>query len=115
MLVKQLRASVVAFVLLSALTGLAYPVVITVIGQSMFPKQANGSLIMRDGKPVGSELIGQSFTDPKYFWGRPSAISVAVTMPDGSTSSYSAPYAPFYSDPNGNTAGSSGSHLGPAN
>ena len=114
-MLKQLRAAVVAFVLLSVLTGLAYPALITGIAQVVFPKQANGSLIMQNGQAIGSELIGQSFSDPKYFWGRLSAISVAVTMPDGSSSSYSAPYSPFYSDPNGNTTGSAGSNLGPLN
>ena len=61
--------------LLTALTGLIYPVVVTGIAQLIFPSQANGSLIMKDGKPAGSKLIGQPFDDPKYFWGRPSATS----------------------------------------
>src|SRR5258708_37667755 len=72
-MVKQLRASLVSFVILTILTGLLYPVVMTVIAQVVFPKQANGSLIVKDGQPVGSELIGQYFSDPKYFWGRLSA------------------------------------------
>jgi K+-transporting ATPase ATPase C chain len=62
-------------VLLSVITGLAYPAVVTGIAQLVFPRQANGSLLVKDGKVVGSALIGQSFDDPKYFWGRPSATS----------------------------------------
>ena len=73
-MIKQLRASLVSFAILTVLTGLLYPVVMTVIAQVVFPKQANGSLILnKDGQPVGSELIGQYFSDPSYFWGRPSA------------------------------------------
>ena len=79
--------------MLTALTGVAYPLVVTGIGQAAFPEQAAGSLILRDGKPVGSSLIGQNFSDPKYVWGRPSATG---------------PY------PNNATA-SSGSNQGPLN
>lgn len=68
-----LRPAIVLFAVLTALTGVAYPLVVTGIGQAAFPEQAAGSLIMREGKPVGSSLIGQSFSDPKYVWGRPSA------------------------------------------
>ena len=87
------RPALVLFAALTALTGLAYPLVVTGIGQAAFPDQAAGSMIVRDGKAVGSSLIGQSFTDPKYVWGRPSATG---------------PY------PN-NASASSGSNLGPLN
>src|SRR3989441_5408738 len=71
----HVRAAIVSLVLLSAVTGIAYPAVVTIIAQVVFPHQAYGSLIVKDGKVVGSELIGQPFDDPKYFWGRPSATS----------------------------------------
>ncbi len=88
-----IRPAFVIFALLSALTGLVYPLVVTGIAQLAFPSQAQGSLIVRDGRLVGSSLIGQSFADPKYFWGRPSA-----TGPQ--------PY---------NASNSGGSNLGPLN
>ncbi len=89
----HLRPCLVLFVLLTLLTGVVYPALITVIAQVVFHDQANGSVIERDGKPVGSALIGQTFDDPTYFWGRPSA-----TGPTGY-----------------NSAASSGSNLGPTN
>ena len=88
-----IRPALTLFVLLSVMTGLIYPLLVTGISQALFPAEAAGSLILREGKPVGSRLIGQNFTDPKYFWGRPSAMG---------------PY------PN-NAAASSGSNLGPLN
>jgi len=71
----HLRPAIVTLILLTVITGLAYPAVVTAIAQVVFRHQANGSLIVKDGKAVGSMLIGQSFDDPKYFWGRPSATS----------------------------------------
>jgi K+-transporting ATPase ATPase C chain len=70
-----LRPALVLFVLLSLITGLVYPLVVTGLGQAMFPAQAGGSLVLRDGTLLGSTLIGQNFSQPRYFWGRPSATS----------------------------------------
>ena len=92
-MLKELRPAVVSFLLLTLLTGIAYPLLVTGISQSLMPGQANGSMIMKDGKPAGSELIGQSFSDPRYFWSRPSATG---PMPN-------------------NASASSGSNLGPTN
>jgi K+-transporting ATPase ATPase C chain len=72
---KQLKSAFLVFLLLTIITGLIYPSVITAVAQIFFRHQANGSIIFNDGKPAGSHLIGQSFDDPKYFWGRPSATS----------------------------------------
>lgn len=74
-MLKELRPALVVFGLLTALTGAAYPALITGIAQAVFPDQANGSLIVQDGKAVGSRLIGQTFADPGHFWGRPSATA----------------------------------------
>jgi K+-transporting ATPase ATPase C chain len=92
-MLSQLRPAVLSLVVFSVLTGLAYPALVTAIAQLLFPAQANGSLILKDGKAIGSALIGQPFDDPKYFWSRPSA-----TSPHGY-----------------NAAASSGSNLGPLN
>ena len=70
-----LRPALVLFVLLSALTGLLYPLAVTGVAQAAFPAWAAGSLVERDGVNVGSTLIGQNFSDPKHFWGRPSATA----------------------------------------
>ena len=90
---SQWKPALVLFVLLTLLTGVVYPLLVTVVAQAAFPDQANGSLVFRDGTVAGSSLIGQPFDDPKYFWSRPSAT------------------APFAY----NAAASSGSNLGPIN
>jgi len=74
-LTRNLRPAISVFVLLTLVTGLAYPLLVTGIAQLLFPIAANGSIVTVDGKAVGSTLIGQSFTSPKYFWSRPSATS----------------------------------------
>jgi potassium-transporting ATPase KdpC subunit len=74
-MLTHVRAAIVSLALFTVITGVAYPAIVTVIAQLVFPHQANGSLIVKDGKPLGSTLIGQPFDDPKYFWGRPSATS----------------------------------------
>jgi len=89
----QLKPAIVILIVMTIVTGVAYPLLVTAISQAVFPAQANGSLLVREGKPVGSALIGQPFDDPKYFWGRLSATS---------------PFAD-------NAAASSGSNLGPLN
>src|SRR4029434_4289283 len=74
-MLAHVRAAVVSLVVFTVVTAIAYPMVVTAIAQLVFPHQANGSLIVKDGKPVGSTLVGQPFDDPKYFWSRPSATS----------------------------------------
>jgi K+-transporting ATPase ATPase C chain len=76
-MLAQARAAAVSLLLLTLLTGGVYPLLVTGIAQAAFPRQANGSLIERDGKTLGSSLIGQSFDDPRYFWGRLSATADA--------------------------------------
>jgi K+-transporting ATPase ATPase C chain len=88
-----LRPALMVFLTLTILTGILYPLLVTGVAQFIFPVQANGSLMARKGKPIGSQLIGQPFADPKYFWGRLSAT----------------PDFPY------NSASSSGSNLGPSN
>jgi potassium-transporting ATPase KdpC subunit len=90
---KQTKQAFLLLLVFSILTGVVYPLAITGLAQAVFPKQANSSLIYRDGKPVGSVLIGQPFTDPRYFWSRPSATAPM-------------PY---------NAESSGGSNLGPTN
>ncbi len=92
-MLKQLKPALIIFLSMTVLTGLIYPAVITGIAQIVFPRQANGSLIVKNGRVIGSSLIGQQFDDPKYFWGRLSATG-------------DHPY---------NAAASSGSNLGPTN
>lgn len=70
-----LRPALVLLSVLTVLTGVVYPAVITGVAEVMFPRQAGGSIVMRDGKPIGSSLIGQAFSNPKYFWSRPSATA----------------------------------------
>jgi potassium-transporting ATPase KdpC subunit len=79
-----LRPAVILLILMTVITGIAYPLVVTGVASVLFPGQAAGSLIVKDGKPVGSRLIGQPFSDPKYFWSRPSATS---PQPDNGLSS----------------------------
>jgi K+-transporting ATPase ATPase C chain len=81
---SEIRPAIVVFVLLSAVTGLAYPLVVTGVSQVVFPHQANGSLIEKDGKVVGSELVAQNFDQPQYFWSRPSAASYNAGASSGS-------------------------------
>lgn len=92
------RPAIVSFVLLSAITGLLYPLAVTGVGQSLFPKQAAGSLIEQGGKAIGSELIGQSFSSPKYFWGRPSATGPMANNAAGSGGSNQGPMNPALAD-----------------
>ena len=70
-----LRPAIILLILMTVITGIAYPLVVTGVAKILFPVQAAGSLILRDGKPIGSRLIGQPFSDPRYFWSRPSATS----------------------------------------
>jgi K+-transporting ATPase ATPase C chain len=88
----------VLFALLTLVTGVAYPLVVTGIAQLVFPEQANGSLIVRDGKVVGSALIGQSFSEPKYFWSRPSATSPMAYNGGASSGSNLGPLNPALTD-----------------
>jgi K+-transporting ATPase ATPase C chain len=101
-MLKEIRPAIVMMVLFTVLTGLIYPLAMTGIAQLVFPRQANGSLIEKDKKVLGSELIGQNFTEEKYFHGRPSATT--DTDPKDSTKTVPAPY---------NAANSSGSNAGP--
>jgi potassium-transporting ATPase KdpC subunit len=95
---SHIRPALVSFVLLSAITGLLYPLAVTGVGQSLFPKQAAGSLIEQGGKVIGSALIGQHFTSPQYFWGRPSATAPMANNAAGSSGSNQGPTNPALSD-----------------
>jgi potassium-transporting ATPase KdpC subunit len=101
-MLREIRPAIVLLIGLTLITGLAYPLAMTGIAGMLFPRQAQGNLIEKDGKVVGSALIGQEFKDDKYFHGRPSATTAAD--PNDSTKTVSAPY---------NAANSGGSNLGP--
>src|SRR5271167_4480648 len=101
-MLKEIRPAIIVLVILTLITGLGYPLAMTAIAGVVFPKQAQGSLIEKDGKVVGSALIGQEFKEEKYFHGRPSATTTAD--PADATKTVPAPY---------NAANSSGSNLGP--
>src|SRR6195256_2413397 len=103
-MLREVRPAILLLVLLTLITGLAYPLAMTAIAGAIFPKQAQGSLIEKDGKVVGSALIGQQFKEDKYFHGRPSAT--VAPDPADSTKTVPAPY---------NAANSGGSNLGPTN
>ena len=93
-----LRPALSLFVLLSTVTGLAYPLAVTGVAGAAFPEQAAGSLILKDGKPVGSSLIGQNFSDPKHFWGRPSATAPQPYNASASSGSNQGPLNPALVD-----------------
>jgi K+-transporting ATPase ATPase C chain len=103
-MLKEIRPAIVLLVALTLITGLVYPLAITGIAGVIFPSRSQGSMIERDGKVVGSELIGQLFTKDEYFYGRPSAT--VTPDPQDSTKNVDAPY---------NAANSGGSNLGPTN
>jgi len=101
-MLREIRPAIVLLLALTVITGLVYPLAITAVAGAIFPKQAEGSLIEKDGKVIGSALIGQEFKDDKYFHGRPSAT--VAPDPNDSTKTVPAPY---------NAANSGGSNLGP--
>src|SRR5262252_6003094 len=101
-MLKEIRPAIVLVIALTLITGLVYPLAMTGIAETIFPYQAQGSLIEKDGKIIGSGLIGQVFTDEKYFHGRPSATN--TPDPKDSTKTIDAPY---------NAVNSAGSNLGP--
>ena len=101
-MLRDIRPAIVLLLMMTVLTGLAYPLAITGIAQAIFPNQAGGSLVLRAGKPVGSALIGQVFADPRHFHGRPSATT--ATDPKDPTKTVPSPY---------NAASSGGSNLAP--
>ena len=93
-----IRPAVSLFVLLTLVTGVVYPLAVTGVAKAAFPEQAAGSLIVQDGKTLGSALIGQNFTDPKFFWGRPSATSPMAYNGQGSAGSNLGPLNPALTD-----------------
>jgi potassium-transporting ATPase KdpC subunit len=93
-MLSHLRPALMSLLLLSLVTGVVYPLVVTGIAQAVFPYQASGSLIVKDGRVVGSALIGQPFDDPKYFWGRPSATSPFANNAGASSGSNLSPTSP---------------------
>jgi K+-transporting ATPase ATPase C chain len=95
---SELRPAIVVLLLLTIVTGAIYPLVVTGIGQVAFPNQANGSLIEREGKVLGSRLIGQPFSDPKYFWSRPSATGPVPYNAGASSGSNQGPINPALAD-----------------
>jgi potassium-transporting ATPase KdpC subunit len=103
-MLREIRPAIILLVALTLITGLLYPLAMTGLAQVLFPAQANGSMIVLDGKVIGSALIGQQFSDDKYFHGRPSATN--TPDPKDATKTVDAPY---------NAANSGGSNLGPTN
>ncbi len=97
-MLSEFRPALVMIVVMSLITGVAYPLVVTGIAKVAFPKQANGSLIEREGKAVGSELIGQPFSDPKYFWSRASATAPFPYNAGASSGSNQGPLNPALTD-----------------
>ena len=97
-IVSELRPALVLFVLLSALTGLAYPLLVTGVAQVAFADAANGSLVLKDGKAVGSSLIGQAFSEPGHFWSRPSATGPVAYKASASGGSNLGPLNPALAD-----------------
>lgn len=93
-----IRPALVLFIVLTLVTGVAYPLVVTGVAQTVFPAQAAGSLVVKDGKPVGSSLIGQNFSDPKHFWGRPSATGPMPYNAGASSGSNQGPLNPALTD-----------------
>jgi len=95
---RTFKDAFLMLLVLTAVTGVIYPLIVTAIAQGVFPSQANGSLIERDGKAVGSALIGQPFSDPKYFWSRPSATSPMPYNAGASSGSNQGPLNPALAD-----------------
>lgn len=97
-MIKMIRQAIVMLLLLTLITGVIYPLLVTGIAQVAFPRTANGSVIEKDGRPLGSALIGQAFTDPKYFWPRPSTTSPFPDNPSSSGASNLGPTNPALTD-----------------